>query len=227
MIKYILSIFLLLFYLKGSSQNLLDRISFKVGFSNSTQVWGYTPFDHIRPPEKSIQSVFFNLQYEQPITKKSYITIGLQTLEKGYRTTYTSDPDPVFQYTQTYEYRLSYIELPINYVYHWKKYSFIGGTIISYMWQDAYRFKEIDVLNRNNKTTTYYSNYATPYTAPDRFIRWDFGVNIGIARKIYKNFDIELTMQEHYVDFDKWKSRDLVFNECFLLGVRYTFLSYK
>lgn len=213
--------------MRVTSQEFKDRLSIKVGFSNSTQLWGYTPFSHIRPPEKSIQSIFFNVQYAQPITKKSDITIGFQTMEKGFRSTYISDFDPTSQFSQTYEYRLSYIELPINYIYHWKKYSFIGGAIVSYMWEDAYRFKEIDILKNNNKTITYYSNYSTPFIYHDRFIRWDFGINIGIARKIYKNFDIELTMQEHYVDYDKWKTRDLVFNECFLLGVRYTFLSSK
>jgi hypothetical protein len=211
-----------------SGQVFFDRLSFKTGIANSTQCSGLSPFDHIKPPERSIQSVFFNLQYSQFINDYLDVTIGMQLIEKGFRVDYGFLVPNRFSKAAGYQYRFNYVELPANCVWHVGKYLFTGGALISYMYEQNYRFREIDVVYSPTKTaTTFESTYSTSEAYSARFKKWDFGINLGVGRKIHKDFEIELTAQKHFVNVDNWQTRDIVYNYCFLFGIRYYFLSSK
>jgi len=222
---------LLIFYFTGikisSAGNIQDRISFKTGYSFSITQAGQSPFSETRRwYDRSINSVFFNLQYAQPI-KKGELSIGLQIVEKGFKTSFKSLPDPIFEYELAYQYRLYYVEMPVNYVYYFNKNSLILGIVTSFLYDDSYRFREIDVLKLNNKTTIYESNYASQYPYFDRFKQWDFGINIGLSRKLTNSIDLECTLQKHLINVDTWNHKDLAYNLCVLIGFRYCFLSSK
>jgi hypothetical protein len=97
-------------------QKKSDRFSIKTGFSNSTQGKYLSPFSHIRPLDKSIQSIFINFQYSLPFRNKE-INIGLQFIEKGFRVKYDFYETQSISREIEYQYRLNYIELPINFIY--------------------------------------------------------------------------------------------------------------
>lgn len=205
------------------SQEVLNRFSVKTGYSISVTQWGVSPFAEIRRWDRSIGCVFFNLQYSQPI-KKNELNIGLQLIEKGFRTQY-SFAFPNSSTNAAYQIRLNYIELPVNYVHRIGKYNIIFGAVLSYLYENNYRFEETDV-NIGNPTIVFASNYS--YTENwNRYNKWDFGVNIGMSYRLHKNFDAEFTIQKHFIDVDTWQQRDLDCNLSFLLGLRYRFLSYK
>ena len=212
------------------AQEILDRISIKTGMSYSVMSWGAELTSHIVPPYKSINAVFMNIQYSQPI-KRHELNIGLQMIEKGLSTSIRNENIDSKSLID-YQYRLNYLEAPINFVYKYDKYRFIVGLITSYMYDMNFRYQETDIVYGNNyhSTTIYYSNYSftTNKTGTNqRYNQWDFGGNIGVNWNFYKNFDTELTIQKHFIQIDKEHQRDLGWNVCFLLGLRYRFLSSK
>ena len=211
------------------SQNILERVSFKTGYSLSVTQWGLSPFSETRRwNDRSIQSIFFNLQYLQPINKYSVITIGVQTIQKGFRNSIAVSVPGTFQFSQEYQYQLNYIEMPINYIRKINNYSLIGGVIISYMYEHSYRFKEDDILFRQGSSPVYYrSNYSTAFAYSDRFNKWDLGMNLGVSGKLYKNVELEITVQKHFINVDNWNTKDIKYNLSILGGVRYYFLSSK
>jgi hypothetical protein len=202
------------------SQNY--HFSIKTGFSHSTQAANISPVAHIRPIEKSIQSVFINVQYTIPI-KKNELNVGLQLIEKGYRTEYDINENNLFEHTD-YQNSLSYIELPINYLWVIKKINFITGVIFSYMYDCNYRIKQTGI-NYGNPNIIFATNFSDTYNVKNvRYNDLDFGVNIGFSKVIYENIEIELTAQKHFIRIDKLRQRDLIYNTSLLLGIRYYFL---
>ncbi len=228
--KYCLYLVALLLSLNGYCQNkiILDRISFKAGYSNSITQWGQSPFSEIRRWSRSISSVFFDLQYAQPLTKNSELAIGMQVMEKGFKRDYFLVVPNHLDQSTWYEYRLHYIELPVTYIKHFKNNALIFGLVTSYLYANDFRYREVDVIypNNNNVKTIIDINYSTPYPN-DRLNKWDFGFTLGYSRKVHKNFDLEITTQKHLINVDKFGGVDIVYNLCFLLGVRYRFLSYN
>jgi hypothetical protein len=95
------------------------------------------------------------------------------------------------------------------------------GPIISYLYEDNYRFKTT-IINKGNPRIIFQMNDAHIYSDQlDRFNRWDFGANVGIAYNLISCLDAELTIQRHFIQIDKWKQLELVYNMSFLLGLRY------
>jgi len=217
-------LFIITFYFiihsKLDGQNF--KFSIKSGFAHSTQAASISPIAHIRPIEKSIQSVFINIQYNIHL-KKNEISLGLQLLEKGYKTEYELQQGKTFEQTN-YENSLSYIELPINFIWIRKKTNFITGIIFSYMYECNYRIKQT-AIQYGNPNIVFVTNYSNTINVNNkRYNDLDFGVNLGLSKEIFKNAELELTAQKHFIRIDKYSQRDLIYNTSFLLGLRYYFL---
>jgi len=205
-------------------QSFLNRFSFKVGYSLSVTQLGESPFSETRRlNDRSINSVSFNMQFLQPIQKETAITIGIQTVQKGFRNNVDEiSPGAPFQFVKWDEYQLNYIEVPINYIFTFSKnFTFIGGIVFSYLYENTYRHKEEQIVAYVLPPTYYEINDAGPYVWKNRFNKFDFGVNAGISRKIVKHFELELSVQRHFINVDNWNTQDLRYNLSFLLGVRY------
>jgi len=201
----------------------LNGLSIKMGHSISVTQWGLSPFSETRRWEdRSVNSIFLNLEYAFKIRKNAKISIGLQSVEKGFITEYEFNY-PRFNDKISYQYRLFYLELPINYVYKREKNSLIGGLIFSYLYDDIYRLsvKQTIYDNSGNAKTWFNSNYSYRFPFYNRYKRFDFGINLGYSRQFLKDFELEFTLQKHFVNVDNWNSLDLKYNLSFLTGIRY------
>jgi len=205
-----------------SQANIKKHLSVKVGHSLSVTQWGLNPLSETRRlNDRSINGIFFNLQYAFEIKRKKF-NIGLQLTQKGFLTNYERkrvyNDEVVY-----YEHRLFYLELPINYKIESKKNSFISGLIFSYLYDDIWRFSDVQTFydKNGNVTSIYNSNYTKPFPYFDRYNVFDFGLNVGYARKINESLDFEFTIQKHFINVDNWHTEDLKYNLCFLTGLRY------
>jgi len=146
----------------------------------------------------------------------------LQLIQKGFLTNYeknrAANKEVVY-----YEHRLFYLELPINYVIEGKKNSFISGLIVSYLYDDIWRFSHVQTFYNNSGgvTTIFNVNDAKQFPFFDRYNIFDFGLNLGFSRKINESLSFEFTIQKHFLNVDNWKTEDLRYNLCFLTGLRY------
>ena len=205
-----------------AQNRFLKNVSIKIGHSNSVTQWGLSPFSEARRfKDRSVNSVFFNIQYSIPI-KKFYLSIGLQNIEKGFITSYQVQR-PNFLNKISYQYRLYYVELPISVNIPIKKTSLIFGIIGSYLYDDIYRVSDVQTIydQFGNPKVWFNSNYSYQFPFYDRYKKWDFGLNAGISRRINRSFDVELSVQKHFIDVDNWHSLDLRYNLCILTGIRY------
>ncbi|MCF8255502.1 MAG: hypothetical protein K9I36_07115 [Bacteroidia bacterium] len=201
----------------------LNNLTIKIGHSISVTQWGLSPFSETRRWEdRSVNSIFFNIEYSFKIRKNANISTGLQSVEKGFITEYEFNY-PRFNDKIAYQYRLFYLELPINYIYKKNKNSLIGGVIFSYLYDDIYRFSDKQTIydNSGKPKMWFNSNYSHRFNYYDRYNRFDFGLNLGYSRQFLKYFDLEFTIQKHFINVDNWNSHDLRYNLSFLTGIRY------
>jgi hypothetical protein len=207
-------------------QTGINRLSFKAGFSNSTQQWGLSPFSHIRKFNRSIQSGFAGLSYTQPIKMKSQLILGVQYVEKGFRIEYSFEAPNQFYQDAGYQHLLQYLEVPLYYRFSVRNTFFSAGVIYSYLLNDVYSYREnIKSVNSNNGQATEYDiAYNVSYNKLyNRFETSDFGLGIGIGHRFNKHIELEMNLQKHFIQIDKWKQRDLVYNLTVLLGLKYSF----
>lgn len=204
-------------------QNEFNKFSFKVGIANSTQSKDLFILTKIRPFEKSIQGVFVNLEYAIPV-KKNLISFGFQLIEKGFKTIIYLDSKNYKEETE-YQNSLSYFEFPINYVLINKRYNIIAGLLFSYMYENNYRIKETGI-SYGSPNIVIITNGSIDYDkVNDRYKKYDLGINIGLSKKIIKNIALELNLQKHFIRIDKHNyDSDLLYNMCFLFGIKHSFL---
>lgn len=204
-----------------------DRILIKTGASYSLTQLDISPFSEFRRwYDRGIGSPFLCIEYAQPI-KTNELTFGIQIIQKGFKTNLKPPSSPSFEYEQSYQYLLDYIEMPINYRHHYDKYSLSLGIIASYLYDDTYRFSESQILKNLNPPKYNNISFASQYPHPERYREWDFGINLGVSRKLTNSLDLEFTYQKHLIRVDKRVTADLAYNVCFLIGFRYRFLSNK
>lgn len=225
MLRIFILVFLTLYAALGSiycQNDIKNNFSIKLGHSLSVTQWGLSPLSETRRLEdRSINDVFFNIQYAFKL-KKNRLNCGIQFIQKGFKTNYerkrVNNKESVY-----YEHRLFYMELPINYEYVLKKNSFIGGIVFSYLYDDIWRFSDIQTFydNIGNINTIYNSNYSQQFPFYDRYNVIDFGVSLGYARKINNSLSFEFVIQKHFINVDNWNTLDLRYNLCFLTGIRY------
>ncbi len=140
--RLLLFLLFLGYSLHGFCQNRNHRIVFKTGISHATQQWGVSPFAHIRPPDKSIQSGFLFLGYNLTPKKKIEAIIGLQYAEKGFRIAYQNEIPGRLKQDAAYQYLLRYLELPLTFRLRKDRFYFSGGVVFSYLVGDTYSYRE-------------------------------------------------------------------------------------
>ena len=216
-------LFILLFNTFCFGQLKSKPFVIKLGLSHATQQWGYSPFDHIRPIYKSIQSGFAFIGYKIIRKDKLDITAGIQYSEKGFRVNYFFEDQGIYKHELTYQYLLQYLEVPIIYTYHQQRFSYTTGIIFSYLLDDVYSVQDKVTLTNTytNITTQQQITYETSFNKLyNRINKYDVGIVIGTTYKITENLGIDFTLQKHFLNIDNWKQRDLVYNLVFLLGLK-------
>lgn len=204
-------------------QNNKTGIVIKAGFSHATQQWGLSPVDHIRPPHRGIQSGFVFVGYDFLRKRKADLILGAQYVEKGFRVKYVNDVPGILKQDAGYQYLLQYVEMPIYYRYKHNRFYYSGGVIFSYLLNDVYSYREKITATNNvtGTTSTYDINYELAYNdLYDRISTYDWGIGAGIAYELKPGIEVELNAQKHFIQVDKWKQRDLVYNLAFLLGLK-------
>lgn len=227
--RSLFSLSLILFCLIGfsnkiSATDIGDRLSIKSGLSYSLTQLELSPFSELRRwYDRGILSPFLNLQYTHSTKNKNEFTVGFQIIQKGFKAYLHFDNKKDFEFTQSYEYLLNYIELPICFKYHGEKYNLITGCFFSYLYDDTYRFSETQVLKNRSPLVYNEIRFAGQYPHPERFRELDFGINLGVTRSLTSNIDIEFTYQRGLIKVDKRNTLDLAYNMTLCLGLRYKF----
>jgi hypothetical protein len=229
--KFPLLLFALLSVLMSSirnvwSTNIPDRISISMGGSYSLTQLGVSPLSEMRRwYDRGLASPYLYIEYAQPL-KHNELTIGIQIIEKGFNTSIKSPPSPTFEFEEAYQYRLSYIELPVQYRFTAHKYQFSCGAYASFLYDDTYRYNNTSVIKANPPS---YNSFITAmqYPHPERFKSYDAGIRLGVSRMLLPSLFIDLSYQKGLVDADNRNSVDLRYNTSFLLGLKYKFLSSK
>jgi hypothetical protein len=222
--KIFLSYFLLILTHLAIGQNGLGGFSINSGLSISSQSYSKFTFGNVHQGKGTkILSPFINIQYAIPI-KNFSILFGAQVIEKGFSFSYISKRYGDLQFDLDYQILLNYIEMPLGVSYKFDdRLIFQIGTITSYLLEANYRYKE--VRRTFNTPTIFVSNYSQKQY--DRFKNWDFGLNFGLSSKIINGLYLDLSVQRHFVNADNWNTTDIMFNEVYLVGLRYKFLKNK
>jgi len=204
--------------LNGFSQPF-KNLSFRVGYSQSAQMKEATSIQNITYWRNNIHSAYFGLEYAGAFSKKWGYSIGVQMCEKGYKTKYQNiAANGAITFDVSYQFTLNYIDIPINTYFGGKKYQFKIGVIPSFLVGNNFRFVQTE------KTPYTYMSYKYATTNPDRFKKFDFGLNLGLVKKVNQHFDIEFNAQRHFIKPDKWGKAEINYHQTFLLGIKYYFV---
>ena len=214
---------LLIIALNSFSQNILTGVIIKTGISHATQQWGISPFAHIRPPEKSIQSGYMFLGYD--ILNKSNVDliIGLQYAEKGFRIAYQNEIPGRLKQDAAYQYLLRYLELPLTFRLRKDRFYFSGGVVFSYLVGDTYSYREkiIAIDKYTGSEIEYNIAYEVSYNSlVKRMNEYDWGILTGVSYELKKGVELDFTIQKHFLQIDNWHQKDLVYNLVFLSGIK-------
>lgn len=210
----------------GNTTNIPKIFAIKIGVSHSLTQLGLSPASELRRwYDRGILSPYIYVEYAQPIGKNELL-LGLQIIQKGFKTNLKSPSSLTFEYEESYEYLLNYIELPISYKFNFNSYSITTGGYISYLYDDTYSYNNTSLV----KSTPYdydMSFHSSQFDYPERYQSWDGGISLGISKKITPDLTVDFTYQKGLVKVENWVSVDLAYNISFLLGLKYKFLSTK
>lgn len=196
----------------------------------STQAYHKTTFLPTIKGQHNIVAPFINLQYSWKFSEQMEINAGIQQIEKGFIFRAVNvNSGTATSYSTEYQYRLGYIEMPINFIYYFKRFGAVIGWVPSYLYEANYRYKDVTNVNHTGKPSKVFtSSYNNVYPF-SRFREWDMGVNLGLKYKISNYFDAELTVQKHFLRTDMRAPQtgyaDIMYNQSYLLGLRYRFLA--
>jgi hypothetical protein len=170
----------------------------------------------------------FNLQYVHSLSENTQLSLGLQSAERGFKHVFIFQNQFDSTYS-TYEHRLQYLELPITFIYHYKKWGIIIGATPSYLYHSDHRtyYDLSRYYNPNGTLSSYHVGYMATKHSVNRFNRWDLGGIIGLSRNIYRGIEIEFLAQKQFIFADAIfpNSRDIAYFITLSAGLRYHFLS--
>ncbi len=201
------------------SQDWVQHLAFRTGYSQSTQSPDWYRPDQLGAWRNNIHAAYFGADYRLRICHKYLLTLGPQVTQKGYKMAY-SFYDPAFSTVDSYMYTFSYLDIPVNFIYKPGNWSFILGAFGSYLLHSDYRFEHIDLYyinmyvisqKRGNPNTVFYNRY-------------DFGINLGISRRITDYLDVEFNLLRGLTLPDKLPTGEIRYQESFLFGLKYYFL---
>lgn len=203
--------------LNASAQKHLDNLSFKLGYSQAAQMAEPLGITNITYWRNNIHSAYFGIDFSSSFKKKWSYSIGLQFCEKGYKTKYKNINGSV-SFDVRYQFTLNYIECPLIISYKIKRTKINIGVVSSFLMDNNFRFVQTE------QTPYTYFSYKYSTSNPDRFKRFDIGLNLGFTKTINNNFDIEFNYQRHFIKPDKWMKYEINYQQTFLLGIKYYFL---
>lgn len=209
------------------AQNVEKKVTLNIGYSYSSQNPTLFNLGNIKSPKFAINTIYYSLQYEQPLSNNYGIVAGVQFSEKGFKS-FNFFTGPNIDVKIDYQYRLNYIELPIFCQRYFftrppKKSSYWlikAGIIGSYLLEANYRLEQLDYYKSSFPPNNYgYYNFSN--TVTNRFNRWDVGILIGINKRLNKHFDLSFTMQKHFIETNKAGFDEMRQNQQFMLGIGY------
>jgi hypothetical protein len=191
--------------------------TFKTGYSLSVTQLGTTPFSETRRwGARGVHSLFFNTEIEYSFGNIG-LSSGLQYIEKGFNTSYSSYSQFITEHI-SYQYRLHYLEVPINLKI---KKRLIVGIIGSFLFDDDFRYTFKQTVTSSGTVRRYQYEVASQFPFHERYKQFDLGINLGYNLRLTNDLSCEINIQKHFVNIDNWNSVDLRYNLCFLVGLRY------
>jgi hypothetical protein len=227
--KLAYTFFLLFIPMILMSQNLSfkEKVSFKAAYTLSLTQFGVSPFSDTRPLRTGVSSVIFNVQFAEPIGENAQLSVGIQFAERGFKHLWIFQNRRDTLYS-TYQQRLQYIELPITYSYHYKKWGVIVGVTASYLYHSDHRtYYDLARYTPSGGMYLYSVRYMAVPHSKDRFNRLDVGGVVGVSRNIYSAIDLEFLAQKQFIFADAKfpNSEDIAYFITLSAGIRYRFLS--
>lgn len=208
-----------------SDNGLFSKVGLNFGVTRSAQSWDNgIDIGKYRNWGNSMYSIFIGLNYNQPLSKKVFLSFALQHIEKGFKTSYKHTFSSSNLSTK-YAYSLNYWEVPITINYHNPKSNFTYniGMYMSYLYQANYIFEETEEIRPNGSViATRYTSFAKEMK--DGINRFDFGMFLGISRELNKYLAGTFSVTKGFISPNVKFFEDLKYNQTFSLGLNYYFL---
>ncbi len=215
--KFLSTLLLIGFIGAAQAQSGWQNLAVQIGYSQSAQSPMLLRIDQVTYWAHNIHSIYFGAEYRDSLNHKWGWTIGIHTCEKGYKTSFSSNGS-LSNIDLSYQYSLRCLEMPICATFNLGAFQLKGGLFATYLLGSNYMLTETD-----QNSILYLQNR---FVSPDNFHynKWDFGVILGIVRRITSHFDIELNVERGFLFLDKSKGDEIKYQETGLLGIRYFFL---
>jgi hypothetical protein len=215
--KFLLTLFLIGFIGLVQAQSGWQNLAIQVGYSQSAQSPSLFRADQVTAWAHNIHSIYFGAEYADSINRHWGWSIGIHTCEKGYKTQFSSTGSLSNIYL-SYQYSLRCLELPICATFNLGGFQIKGGLFTTYLFGSNYMLSETD------QNSTLYLQNKFVATDNSHYNKWDFGIHLGIVRRINSHFDIELNVERGFLFLDKSKGDEIKYQETGLIGIRYFFL---
>ncbi|MFI5148860.1 MAG: outer membrane beta-barrel protein [Bacteroidia bacterium] len=196
-----------------------DRFAIRIGYSQSTQSPEWYRPDQVCAWRNNVHALYFGVDYEQPLRKRLKLSFCPQLVQKGYRMDY-SFIDPAISSEDSYLYTLTWIDIPINLSFEKNKWKFRTGIFGSYLLHSDFRFEHKEIFYTNAYIITFKS--ANPDI--NSYNRFDYGINLGVSRKLTDYLDLEFNFTRGLSLPDKFPYGEIRYQESFLFGFKYYFL---
>ncbi len=201
------------------SQDWVQHLEFRTGYSQSTQSPDWYRPDQVGAWRNNIHAAYFGCNFNTLFNEKWGVSSGLQLCQKGLVVDY-HQYGPVIGNETDYIYHLSYLELPVSFIFNMKKWQFFSGIQASYLLNSSWKFRQRQFYYTN----LYVVTYLHVFTGTDMYNPFDFGINLGASRKINDYLSIEFTFLRGLTIPDKYSEGDIHYQESFLFGIKYYFL---
>jgi hypothetical protein len=228
-----LAVIILLVFLhnKINAQNAEKKLSMQFGYCYSSQNPTLFDIGHIRSPRFALHTLYYNIQYQQPINKLYALSIGVQLVEKGFKS-HNVFTGVFLDVKLDYAYRLNYIELPLMVQRYFfskptspKSYWIAkAGVVGSYLLEGNYRIEQLDEYKNASPPFQTHLYYNFSNTLTNRFNRWDFGMVMGLGKMLTKDFEVSVTMQKHFIETNKIGFVEMRQQQTFMFGLVYHIL---
>jgi hypothetical protein len=204
-------------------ESAFSKLNFTIGLSRSAQNWDpHINIGNYRNQGNSLYSIYFGLERNVQISSNKYLSIGIQHIEKGFKTHYITNA-PTSTVDTKYSYSLNYIELPF-YLRHsttFFKINWKVGVYFAYLYQANYMFEETELIHPIG-TSVVKSNFVS-YAKEEKtgFNKYDFGFNLGLSKSINDYFECSFIITKGYISPNQMYYEDIKYNQTFMLGIEY------
>jgi hypothetical protein len=208
-----------IFWIHSYSQAWVQNIALRIGYSQSTQSPDWYRPDQVNAWRNNIHAIYFGSDLNITINKTLGFKPGIQICQKGMRVDY-SQYGPIFGDETDYMYQLSYLEIPLSFILRKWGWDFSAGFQGSCLLNSSWKFRQKQIYYTNQFIVT----YIHAFNGSNGYNRFDYGINIGVSRKLNTHLDAEFQFLRGLTVPDKFSFGDIFYQESFLFGIKYYFL---